>query len=750
MTLKSKHVLFEEWDLPEGRFVLTKHLTDDRLLFRGVALSREEILSGDQLEAMLATGEAVRIRRSLDRTGRPNRYDTVDEVGPDGASDEARARRFYSRKFDEEVCSLSTKALEAFVRRHAPEAKRRGIAWMPSGSALYRSVTERGVTNNRPLKVMESQSGKGKRARWPTAVLGMMERAVGWYYSLWTRDKGDAYAWLRAFVQRTNRLGKVRHGATWRELPTPSYETLRMRIVEAESEITLAAKYNGQVGRRRYRGVKPTIQAKGILDYVLIDSTVVDNWCVLDDFLDDMIPAGRPTLTFALDLYSRTVLAAVLTYEPPSIYTIMSCVQLVTTPKFDLMRQFPEFAPLWADKHGKPDTIIVDNALEQIGVSFQDACEDAGINVLWAPVKNPEYKAPVERLFGTFNKKLFHKLAGGVPLPPHLMTRMGFDPARDATTTRTMLEGLIHQTLRDSYQYEEHAGINCAPETLWRRGLSKGREIIDDVNFLSSAFGTVDTAMLTREGISFAGMRFHDPVITSKLLNELAHLTPIRKRRKGSATATVKIKYNPADISRISVWNPCAKPRKRYELLPNLDARYVMGGLGMWHHQRIREWAEAEQLPFSTDEERWTARNRLRASIEAAAPKAKFAAMRRKRRLLDPPKPVLRGDLVDFGTVVPAALAAKDTDVPVVPLAFEREGDGIPEKGPRRGGKKAEKTAAETRKRKKAEREAKASSSPVLNAPKSSSIGAGFELHDTDAYAKDYERRMAERSRKKG
>lgn len=621
---------------------------------------------------------------------------------------------------------------------------------MPSPSALYRAITERGVTDNRPLKVMESQSGKVKRNRWPAAVEEMMHRAVGWYYSLWTRDKGDAYAWLRAFVERANRLGKVRYGLTWRTLPTPSYETLRVRINEAESEEALAAKFNGQVGRRRFRGVQPSIQAKAIFDYVLIDSTVVDGWCVLDDQLDDMVPAGRPTLTFAMDLYSRTVLAAVLTYEPPSIYTVMSCVQLMTTPKLDLIRQWPEFAELWRDKHGKPDTIIVDNALEQIGVSFQDACEDAGINVLWAPVKNPEFKAPVERLFGTFNKKLFHKLAGGVPLPAHLMKRMGFDPARDATTTRSQLEGLIYQTLRDSYQYEEHAGIQAAPETLWRRCLAKGREIIDDVKFLASAFGTVDTAMLTREGITFEGMRFHDPVVTSKLLKDLGHLTPMRKRRKGSATATVKIKYNPADIRQISVWNPEAKPRKTYEILPNLDVRYLHGGLGIWHHRQVKEWAKAENMPFSTDEERWAARNRLRASIEQVAPKAKFAAMRRKRRLLEPPKPVLAGDLVRYGTVVPGTLAAKSTDVPTVPLAFEREGDGIPEKGPRRGGKKALKTAAEIRRRKKAERESQASSAPA-GGPQTVAPGvSGFALDDADAYARDFERRMAERNRKKG
>ena len=38
-----------------------------------------------------------------------------------------------------------------------------------------------------------------------------------------------------------------------------------------------------------------------------------------------------------------------------------------------------------SDGSGKPTTVVVDNELAQAGKSYQSACEDAKINVKWAP-----------------------------------------------------------------------------------------------------------------------------------------------------------------------------------------------------------------------------------------------------------------------------------------------------------------------------------------------------------------------------
>ena len=362
-------------------------------------------------------------------------------------------------------------------------------------------------------------------------------------------------------------------------------------------------------------------------------------------------------------------------------------------------------------------------------------------------IHNPEYKAYVERFFHTLNKKLFHRMPGGVPFPPHLMRKLDLNPAKDAVIPRAELEGLIYQTLRDSYQYEIHAGTGFAPETLWRRSVEKeGREIIDDASFLASTFGAVEEATLTRSGIRLHSMQFHDTATTSALLNDLAGTSPIRSQRKGSATVRVKVKYNPANAGSIEVWNPSKKPKKGYVTLPNVDAAYVTGGLGFWHHKMVKAYAKAEALAFGTDAERVIARDRLRVAIEnAASSDMKMTAMRTFRRLKDPAKPVLRGDVVDRRLVRPGALAPRENDIPAAIAAEERLGDGIPAKGARRGGAKATKKARETRARNAAakDRAVEAPATvPALAPPMP--VDASRTISDQDAYYADLLRRMEE------
>ncbi len=172
----------------------------------------------------------------------------------------------------------------------------------------------------------------------------------------------------------------------------------------------------------------------------------------------------------------------------------------------------------------------------------------------------------------------------------------------------------------------------------------------------------------------------------------------MRQRPKGSATAKVKIKFNPADASQIQVWNSRMKPRKEYVELPNLDKAYVRGGLGFWHHRVIKAFAKADGMEFKTAEDRIAARDRLRVAIENASPDMKMRAMRNYRRLKDPAKPSCKV----MWWILPGStriLAIDDRSVPVVIAAEDRADGGSPGKGPRRGGRKAQDKAAKTRSR---------------------------------------------------
>ncbi len=276
-----------------------------------------------------------------------------------------------------------------------------------------------------------------------------------------------------------------------------------------------------------------------------------------------------------------------------------------------------------------PETVVVDNAWRQVGVSYQDACEDAGISVEWAPVRNPEWKAFIETFWQTLNRLLIHKLSGGVPFGPEMMRKLGLDPAKTATLTLSEIEELIYQAIFEVYPQAAAPRDHARPLAAWHEGLAQGREDHRRRRCARRRVRHGRERDLDRQGIRFKGFRFHDPVITEQLLADLAPGTPVRGRRKrlSSASVRVKIKYMKASIAEIQVWNPKAKPRARYVSLPNWDQAYAaLPGIGFSHHERIQAWADANNLPFGTDEDRVLAHDSLRAATENAAPEAKLGS----------------------------------------------------------------------------------------------------------------------------
>lgn len=698
MALKGKHRTGDVWVLPEGRYVYQMETTGQKMMFepatgQGPPLFRTEAWV-EEMQAARMARRVRQYRRSDGSLQDGSAGDGVDEIGPEGLSEYGRTLRHYLREWDAAPCGKGTKALDAFVARHAPAAARQGLHRPPSAGALRRAINGRGTLHDRPSRLLESRRGKVPRQRWPKATQEMLRRAIAWFYARRERTPGDAYAWLFRAMRKLNGLCRHRYGGLWQDLRCPSDETVRTHILIAEGLLTLTTKYGEREGRTRWKATGRGLVAEKILDIVLIDGTTLDDWCILDDRHGRVIPCGRPTVTLAIDLWSRCVLGVVISYEGESLDTIMECQLQVVTGKHAIIERLPHLRELLEDLHGLPQTVVVDNAWRQGGVSYQDANADAGISVEWAPVKNPEWKAYVETFWKTLNRLLVHKLPGGVPFGPEMMRKLGLDPAKTATLTLSKLEELVYEAIFRVYHGRPHRETKLSPLVAWRNGLADGRETIDDIAALAAAFGTVGDATLDRQGIKFKGFRFHDPETTQQLLADLAPHDPVRGRRKrlGSAKAKVKVKYRKGSIAEIQVWNPKAKPRKRYVSLPNWDEAYgALPGIGFGHHELIKAWAEANNLAFNTPEERVLAHDHLRAATENAAPEAKMAAMRQRRRLLEPLRPAIRsdGDAVRVVDARPGTLRHKPHDLPVDMAAPERDDDGMPEKGPRRGGRRA-------------------------------------------------------------
>jgi putative transposase len=295
------------------------------------------------------------------------------------------------------------------------------------------------------------------------------------------------------------------------------------------------------------------------------------------------------------------------------------------------------------------------------------------------------------------------------------MRQLGIDPATVSTITLDKLTELLNQTINDIYHYREHGTLGIPPALAWEKSKARHkRPYIGDATFLERAFGVLRDGTLTTSGITFDRMTFHDPSITQSLLSDLASTTPRRQRRKSplsSLNVRVSFKFNPANIDTIHIWNP---KRKAYVSLPNEAAKAVKG-LSLWHWNILRLWAKQESIAFSSPEEQYAARVRLRENIEESIPSEAYKTIKKQRRILHEPSKLVEGTTIVM-TQAPATvsgMAADDFEVKVA--AHAPDGDRIAPPGPARGKKRKSTPDKRTKQRMK---EAATSEGKVITEPK--------------------------------
>jgi putative transposase len=521
------------------------------------------------------------------------------------------------------------RGLDRLWREQPEKAERLGRK--PSVWSARRWLDQRGTPGERPLRQMLSMTGLSARSRrLPLETVELMRRGIALYWACQKWSIKDAYA---VFYRR---LGYINH-RRWRGgsglplLKVPSFETFRLGVRESECHETYTAKYGRLKADKRFKPDGKGLTATRALQIGCMDHTQLDSVVALDS--EYMMIAGRPWVTALIDVRTRCVVGFVISFEPPSLYSVMECIKRANRPKAHLFAREPRYLIL-GQIYGRFDEIVVDNGWEFAGNSFEDALNDAGVAVRWAPVRSPTYKAVVERFFGTLNKLLAHKVPGAV-YKPDVLREMGYDPYKDTVLTLNEIEDLLWEAIC-VYHKSEHTGIGVPPASLWQRdAIAHGIDVIGDDRLLDKIAGQIAyPCTVSRAGVTLFGLQYHDRSVVAGLLDDLVGYEPIRGQARGSARVTVKVKYNPANIAEIHVWN---QKRRRYATLPCLDEQYA-AGLTLWHHKQVQAWAKSQGLEFTSEHERLTCRARLAERIQSAVPGAKARDRRAQARLLSSPK----------------------------------------------------------------------------------------------------------------
>ncbi|MBR0793056.1 DDE-type integrase/transposase/recombinase [Bradyrhizobium manausense] len=577
--------------------------------------------------------------------------DWTEEDDPEQAklTEEGRralALQFYVQKADEAgSVSLGDKGLQEFINLWRPVAIQKGFeekepdptqtnggksprkTFRVQVARLRHCIKRCGRPGERPLAAFRSNKGKHTKRKLPPQVDQAIDSAVAHYYEKRSHRYQDAYSHLDGLIKALN--GKRTAN---RHFALPAREILRRRIDRAMTFDNMVRKYSRKEAWQKIHGHREHISAKKPLELVIIDSTPLDVYC-LDT--ETLLPLGRPHLTVCIDVYSRMVLGYCITFEPPSLYSVLLCLKRVNKNKRYVSRIYPQITRPW-DGWGLPTEILLDLDWSHKAPSFRHSMRNLGTEVHYAPSKTPQYKAICERLFLTIKTKLIEKLPGSSQYNIYVMRQIGLDPSKEALVTLADLDEGMHEFI-DVYNYEKHKGIDAVPARVWHDGLViQRRRWIKDVSALDHVLGRVEKASISGAGITFKNMQWHDESTTTMLLNDLVRYETKRTQPKvpyGQSRANVVIKWNPADASSISVWNRGGEPHPYWVSLPNADPQFLPG-LSFWHHERLREFAEERNLKFSTVEQRLDAYNRLRNYCRTLAGEMPMRQSRQARRTL--------------------------------------------------------------------------------------------------------------------
>ena len=344
-------------------------------------------------------------------------------------------------------------------------------------------------------------------------------------------------------------------------LPVPSRSSVERRI-RALNPVEVGRRRGGPDAVRSLQsagGDAPTIGT--ILEQVQIDHTVIDV-IVVDE--RERQPIGRPYLTVAIDVCSRTLVGMVVTLEAPSAVSVGLCLAHTATDKRPWLESLGVDAS-WP-MSGKPHQLYLDNAAEFKSEALRRGCEQHGIDLTYRPPGRPHYGGIVERVIGTAMQQV-HELPGTTFSNP--VERGRYNSDRMAMLTLGELERWLALAVA-SYHGSIHSTLGQTPAGRWADGVAATGipAVVSNPTAFLIDFLPVVRRTLTRTGFVIDHVHYFANA-----------LKPWISRR--DTLPPFLIRRDPRDLSRIWILDPDGR------LYVEVPYRTVANPVvSLWEHQR--------------------------------------------------------------------------------------------------------------------------------------------------------------------
>lgn len=185
-----------------------------------------------------------------------------------------------------------------------------------------------------------------------------------------------------------------------------------------------------------------------------IDHTELDVECVCSSTGRVL---GRPWMTLLTDAFSRRVLAAYLTFDPPSYRSCMMVLRECVRRQARL-----------------PQIVVVDGGPEFKGTYFETLLARYHCTKKTRPGAKARFGAVLERLFGVTNKQFVHNLRGNTQITRNVrQVTKGVNPKQQAVWPLKELDERLREYLYEIYETRDHPALGQTAREAFESGLAR-------------------------------------------------------------------------------------------------------------------------------------------------------------------------------------------------------------------------------------------------------------------------------------
>ncbi|MCX7561439.1 DDE-type integrase/transposase/recombinase [Sulfitobacter sp. F26204] len=351
-------------------------------------------------------------------------------------------------------------------------------------------------------------------------------------------------------------VGEIQSECGARGFRRPTRRTIKARLDAMDQREVLRKRKGAKAAKQVFEARAGRLEVEQPLEVVQIDHTLAD--IVLVDQVERK-PLARPWLTLAIDVATRVVLGAYVTFDAPSVLSICFCLDHCVWPKS--IRTPSSLEQLYWPTAGIPQAIHVDNGRDFRSDAFRSACTEWGISIKYRPPGRVHFGGHIERLIGT-TMGAVHVLPGTTQSSPK--DKGEYDSAAKASMTLDeFMEWLNLEICR--YHNTRHSGLRRTPLAAWADlgGDDAGRQVVDTDAFRIS-FLPSERRQLGRTGINLFSIGYWSDAFA-----------PMVGRRARKVT----VKYT-REICRGYGWSRTRAVRSPHATKTYRVPRYLYGSLG--------------------------------------------------------------------------------------------------------------------------------------------------------------------------